>query len=201
MSFHDPTSDVARMNRNAARRPVKVHPWTWGVLKCAHEFSRKSDGVFDVTMARQLVKWDYLPRPNKRFCGDGSWRDIVLDDKYVVRFRRPLVVDLGGIAKGYAVDRSVEALKDNGITAGTECCSIRESRDRVPAVHPFERRDLAIGEAGVRTRVGRVGVLVIRATFGIPRVTAGLSLLDVENFAASMWGHCLTGAPADLRAN
>jgi thiamine biosynthesis lipoprotein len=118
MSFHDPTSDVARMNRNAARRSVKVHPWTWGVLKCAQEFSRKSDGVFDITMARQLVKWDYLPRPKKRFCGDGNWRDIVLDDKYVVRFRRPLVVDLGGIAKGYAVDRAVEALKDNGIRAG-----------------------------------------------------------------------------------
>ncbi len=118
MSFHDPTSDIARMNRNAARRSVKVHPWTWGVLKCAQEFSCKSDGVFDITMARQLVKWDYLPRPNKRFCGDGSWRDIVLDHKYVVRFRRPLVVDLGGIAKGYAVDRAVAALKDNGITAG-----------------------------------------------------------------------------------
>ena len=118
MSFHDPTSDVARMNRNASRQPVKVHPWTWRVLKSAQEFSRKSDGVFDITMARQLVKWDYLPRPDTQLCSGGSWRDIVLDDEYNIRFRRRMIVDLGGIAKGFAVDRAVRALKNNAVSAG-----------------------------------------------------------------------------------
>jgi FAD:protein FMN transferase len=118
MSFHNPTSDVARMNRHTPYEPVKVHPWTWRVLKCAQEFSRKSNGVFDITMARQLVKWDYLPKPDKRFCDGGSWRDIVLEDKFNIRFRRRVIVDLGGIAKGFAVDRAVEALKDNGVTVG-----------------------------------------------------------------------------------
>jgi thiamine biosynthesis lipoprotein len=118
MSFHDPTSDVARMNRHAAHEPVKVHPWTWRVLKCAQEFSRKSDGVFDITIARQLVKWDYLPKPDARFCDDGSWRNIVLDDECNIRFRRRVIVDLGGVAKGFAVDHAVEALKGNGVTAG-----------------------------------------------------------------------------------
>jgi FAD:protein FMN transferase len=118
MSFHDPTSDVARMNRHASRRPVKVHPWTWRVLKSAQEFSTKTNGVFDITMARQLVKWDYLPRPDTRLCSGGSWRDIVLDDEYNIRFRRRMIVDLGGIAKGFAVDRAVRALKSNAVTAG-----------------------------------------------------------------------------------
>jgi len=118
MSFHDPTSDVARINRHAWHRPVKVHPWTWRVLKSAQEFSRKSDGVFDITMARQLVKWDYLPRPDTRLCSGESWRDIVLDDEYNIRFRRRMIVDLGGIAKGFAVDRAVRALKSNAVTAG-----------------------------------------------------------------------------------
>jgi FAD:protein FMN transferase len=118
MSFHDRQSDVSRINRNAFYRPVRVHAWTWRVLKSAQEFSRKSDGVFDVTIARQLVKWDYLPglyNPNR---GSGNWRDIVLDDQCRIRFRRPVIIDLGGIAKGFAVDRAVEALKDNGVTAG-----------------------------------------------------------------------------------
>jgi thiamine biosynthesis lipoprotein ApbE len=44
------------MNRNASRQPVKVHSWTWRVLKSAQEFSRKSHGVFDITMARQLFR-------------------------------------------------------------------------------------------------------------------------------------------------
>ncbi|HEY2143319.1 MAG TPA: FAD:protein FMN transferase, partial [Candidatus Udaeobacter sp.] len=85
---------------------------------CAQEFSRKSDGVFDITIGRQLVKWDYLPKPGKRFGSGGSWRDIVLDNKCNVRFRRPLIVDLGGIAKGFAVDRAIETLKHNGVATG-----------------------------------------------------------------------------------
>jgi FAD:protein FMN transferase len=118
MSFHDRQSDVSRMNRDASHRSVRVHPWTWRVLKCAEEFSRKSNGVFDITMARQLVKWDYLPRPDTRFCDGGNWRDIILHDECNVRFRRQVIVDLGGIAKGFAIDRAVEALKDNGVRAG-----------------------------------------------------------------------------------
>jgi FAD:protein FMN transferase len=118
MSFHDPASDVVRMNRHAPDKSVKVHPWTWHVLKCAQEFSCRSDGVFDITIARQLVKWDYLPRPDTRFCDGGNWRDVVLDDECNVRFRRRVIIDLGGIAKGFAVDRAVEALKDSGVTTG-----------------------------------------------------------------------------------
>jgi thiamine biosynthesis lipoprotein len=87
-------------------------------LKCAQEFSRKTDGVLDITIARRLVQWDYLPRPDRWLCDGGSWRDIVLDDEGTVRFRSRVIVDLGGIAKGFAVDRAVETLQDNGVTAG-----------------------------------------------------------------------------------
>jgi thiamine biosynthesis lipoprotein len=118
MSFHDRQSDVSRMNRDAFHKSVRIHPWTWRVLKCAQEFSRKTDGVLDITIARRLVQWDYLPRPDRWLCDGGSWRDIVLDDEGTVRFRSRVIVDLGGIAKGFAVDRAVETLQDNGVTAG-----------------------------------------------------------------------------------
>ena len=118
MSFHDPTSDVARMNRYASREPVKIDPWTWHVLKYAKELSSNSNGVFDITIGRELLKLGYLPRPNKRFERVGSWEDIILDNECKVRFRRAVVVDLGGIAKGFAVDRAIEALKVNGVVAG-----------------------------------------------------------------------------------
>jgi FAD:protein FMN transferase len=117
MSFHNPESDVSRMNRDACCEPVRVHPWTRRVLKSAQEFSRNSDGIFDVTMARQLVKWNYLPR-----CGAdvtaASWRDIILEPSSHVRFRRPLLIDLGGIAKGFAVDRAVDVLQRDRVRAG-----------------------------------------------------------------------------------
>jgi thiamine biosynthesis lipoprotein len=117
MSFHEPESDVSRMNRDAFHKPVRVHPWTWRVLKAAEEFSRHSDGVFDVTTARQLVRWKYLPK--RPVCGGrGSWRDIIVEENCHVCFRRPLIVDLGGIAKGFAVDRAVEVLEEKSVTSG-----------------------------------------------------------------------------------
>lgn len=117
MSFHDPESELSRINREAFYKSVRVHPWTWRVLECAQEFSRNSDGIFDVTTARQLVEWNYLPKHHARIT-TGSWRDIVLDDNCNVRFRRPVRIDLGGIAKGFAVDRAIQALKRSGVTAG-----------------------------------------------------------------------------------
>jgi thiamine biosynthesis lipoprotein len=117
MSFHDPESDVSHMNRDAYYKQVRIHPWTWRVLKSAQEFSLNSDGVFDVTMAGQLVEWNYLPRYGARF-GKSSWCDIILEANRHVRFRRPLSIDFGGIAKGFAVDRAFEVLKRNGVTAG-----------------------------------------------------------------------------------
>ena len=68
-------------------------------------------------MAGQLVKWNYLPRYGARF-GRGSWRDIILEATGHVRFRRPLLIDFGGIAKGFAVDRAVEILKRKRVMAG-----------------------------------------------------------------------------------
>jgi thiamine biosynthesis lipoprotein len=118
MSFHDPLSDVSRMNRDAFPKGVSVHPWTWQVMKAAKRFAQESHGTFDITVAPFLTKWNYLPGRCYQFSPTATSRDIFLRRNYEVFFRRGLIVDLGGIAKGFAVDRAVEALKDNGVTAG-----------------------------------------------------------------------------------
>jgi FAD:protein FMN transferase len=118
MSFHDPCSDVSRMNRDAFPRSVIVHPWTWKVLKTAQQFSQDSNGVFDVAVARLLANRGYLPRREYRPDPAATWRDILLRKNCRVFFRRRLIIDLGGIAKGFAVDRAVAALKANGVKAG-----------------------------------------------------------------------------------
>jgi thiamine biosynthesis lipoprotein len=86
-------------------------------LKSAQEFARNSDGIFDVTIAGRLVKSNYLPRRGSGSVS-GSWRDVVLEAIRRVRFRRRLLVDFGGIAKGFAVDRAVEILKRKRVVAG-----------------------------------------------------------------------------------
>lgn len=115
MSFYQHDSDVSRLNRHAAHEFVAVHPYTLEVLQWALRFSSCSNGCFDISVAGELVNWQFLPRPSHRTCVlRGSWRDIELRSDGYVRFRSPLWIDLGGIAKGYAVDRASEILRSLG---------------------------------------------------------------------------------------
>ncbi len=109
MSFHDPRSDVSRLNREAWRRPVAVDPRTLKALRLARRISAASAGVFDITVASALVSSGFLPRPAGAPEPDpsASWRDITLRRDGRVRFRKPLWIDLGGIAKGFAVDAAL----------------------------------------------------------------------------------------------
>jgi thiamine biosynthesis lipoprotein len=118
MSFHDPESDISRINRDAFQKPVRVDPWTFRVLKAAQRFSRESGGIFDITVAPTLSQWNYLPRNRQAIDAAATWRDISLRKDRRVRFRQRLLVDLGGIAKGFAVDRAVDALVRSGVRSG-----------------------------------------------------------------------------------
>ncbi len=118
MSFHEATSDLSRLNRDAFREPVRVHEWTWAVLRRAQDFAVLSEGAFDVTVAPLLSAWGYLPA-GPAADRAATFRDIVLGPQNMVRFARPLAIDLGGIAKGFAVDRAVEALRATGVKNGS----------------------------------------------------------------------------------
>ena len=121
MSFHDPASDVSRMNRDAVREAVEVDPWTLRVLEAARDLHARTRGVFDVAVAPWLQRWGYLPdtpacrAPARRACAEAAF-ELLAGRR--VRFRRPAAIDLGGIAKGFAVDRAVEALVREGAASG-----------------------------------------------------------------------------------
>jgi FAD:protein FMN transferase len=110
MSFHAPDSDVTRLNQGAAAAPVEVDSRTAAVITLALEVAAASDGAFDITIAERLVAWGKLPRPPAAPTPDpaATWRDIELLPGSRVRFHRPLWIDLGGLAKGFAVDRAIE---------------------------------------------------------------------------------------------
>jgi FAD:protein FMN transferase len=85
------------------------------VLRWALRLSLLSGGRFDVSVGTELVDWQFLPMPAGGVPDPGgSWRDIELRPDGKVRFHRPLWIDLGGIAKGYAVDRATECLRKLG---------------------------------------------------------------------------------------
>lgn len=120
MSFHDSGSDVARMNGLAHRQAVRIDPWTWRVLKAAAALHGTSRGAFDCAVAPELIRRRYLPRSASASLSDvrgSTFSDVLLEAPYCVRFKRPLLLDLGGIAKGFAVDQAVRALRRAGVVS------------------------------------------------------------------------------------
>lgn len=120
MSFHDEGSDLARLRWASAGEAVTVAPETVQVLRIACDLYRASGGLFDVTVGRELVRGGFLPRPRGvgRTASRGTGADIEILDEEHVRCARPLLIDLGGIAKGYAVDRAVAAMLRAGAAQG-----------------------------------------------------------------------------------
>ena len=98
MNFHSSTGDLARLNAAPPGTALRVDRWTHRVLRFASRVAVASGGAFDMTMPG----------------APGGHRDVELLDASEVRFRRRTRIDLGGIAKGFAVDRAVEALRGGG---------------------------------------------------------------------------------------
>jgi thiamine biosynthesis lipoprotein len=146
MSFHEPGSDLSQLNRRASREPVAVHPWTWQVVRVAKFLWEHTCGLFDCAVAPALAAAGYLPPQDgilSVFAG-ASMGDDQLHTTCAVRFARPLLLDLGGIAKGFAVDRAIEALRASGIPQGAVNAGgdLRLFGERPEPIHVRNPRDL-----------------------------------------------------------
>ncbi len=95
-------SDLAALAECTAGRALTVHPWTFEVLELCRRLHAASQGIFDPCLD----------------CAPGRMADLEVGPECRVVPRVRMRVDLGGIAKGYAVDRALSALKDAGCTRG-----------------------------------------------------------------------------------
>ena len=120
MSFHNPESELSLLNRCGHLRSVKLHPWTYEVLREAKRFWVESRGLFDVTVARLLETSGVLPRHQDypAVSPEDRGEAIELLPRSYALLSAPVRIDLGGIAKGFAVDKAVEILQDAGMSAG-----------------------------------------------------------------------------------
>jgi thiamine biosynthesis lipoprotein len=117
MSAFDPDSDLGRIQRLAHRQAVAVHPWTQEVLLLAQSLHAQSEGLFDPGVAPQLEAWGLLPRSQADNPSSSITQLTVQGGR--VRSAGPCHLDLGGIAKGFAVDRAVDALQAHGISSAS----------------------------------------------------------------------------------
>ncbi len=128
LSNYDPASEWSAVNRDAAERPVPVSAELFDLLAACLDYSRRSEGAFDVTVGPLMKVWGFyrgegaLARPKevKRALALVGSRHVILDRAAgTVRFDAPGVeIDPGGIGKGYAVDRMVGVLRARGVDAG-----------------------------------------------------------------------------------
>jgi FAD:protein FMN transferase len=117
MSFHKETSDLARIRRAPVGQAIAVSSATISVLRFAAGLYADTNGLFDVTIGREMIDAGHLPRPiqGPDICNSGNCDDLEIIDDTHLRCHRPLLIDLGGIAKGYAVDCAIEILRAKGV--------------------------------------------------------------------------------------
>jgi thiamine biosynthesis lipoprotein len=127
LSTYRPTSEISRINAHAATAPVTTDPETFALLERALFFASRSDGAFDVTVGRLIEAWGFFSkekhRPTRvaldRARRQVGWRHVALDAaERTVAFRVPgLRLDLGGLGKGYALERVARLLRGFGVRA------------------------------------------------------------------------------------
>ena len=119
-------SDVVRINEAAGKRAVKVAPETLEVIQASLDMSKKSEGTFDITFAAMRGLWKFDEDLEKKVPPKDeiekrrkliNWKDVIVDAKAgTVKLRHAgQKLGLGGIAKGYAVDRAADILKKEGL--------------------------------------------------------------------------------------
>jgi thiamine biosynthesis lipoprotein len=125
LSFFRPASEISHVNARAAREPVPVSPGTFRLLREALEVSRLTDGAFDITIAPLMQCWGFMGgagRPPEA-AALAAAREVVgyqhvhLDPaRCTVRFDRPgVLIDLGAIGKGFAIETAAEVLREAGV--------------------------------------------------------------------------------------
>jgi thiamine biosynthesis lipoprotein len=173
MSTYKPTSEVSRVNASAARAPMQISVELFDLLTTALDYSRITNGAFDITYASVGFMYDFRSHAKptedqiKAALPAVNYHHVVLDAKtHTVFFAQPGVrIDLGGIGKGYAVDRGIAILQGLGfnhmlVTAGGDSrmvgdrfgkpwvVGIRHPDDKARVIAKIPLVDTAISTSG-----------------------------------------------------
>jgi thiamine biosynthesis lipoprotein len=163
MSAHSPHSDLAKLARASAGSPVTVSPHTCAVLRAARHWTLASAHAFDPHRAAlQLAQRGLRPGVANGAAACGSLAGLQFVNETTLIPDGPLALDLGGIAKGYAVDRAVDILRARGVRAALVNAGgdLRAFGDRPwpidirhPEAAPLRQRLQRLKEGAVATSV------------------------------------------------
>ncbi len=157
MDIHDPESEIFRVNKLADKEPVKVSKEIFEVLKRTLKYSRLTSGAFDVSIRPLSALWVGKGKlkevPEARKIEEKlplvNYKNIILDERnQTVEFKKKgMALDLGAIAKGYALDRAIKVLQGRGIkealiNAGGDIRVMGERVWKVGLQHPRKENEV-----------------------------------------------------------
>jgi thiamine biosynthesis lipoprotein len=114
MSFHKCNSELSYLNTNAYYHKCIISDEMCDVLSQALRMSELTKGLYDISIGGELVKNGFLPEQATRSDKKANFKDILIDGNKV-KFSKRLQIDLGGIAKGYAVDQALLTIKNKEV--------------------------------------------------------------------------------------
>lgn len=178
MSDYEAESELSRLSRTSGEgRWVRVSDDLWRVIDKSQELARRSEGAFDITVGPQVNLWrrarrvKQLPDPERLAEANNAtgFRKVLLDRPHhaVQLLAKGMKLDLGGIAKGYAVDEAMKVLRTHGIR-----------RALVGGVG-----DIAVGDPPPGKRTWRISIVKFDAPGAPPE-----SYLSLRNAAVSTSG-------------
>jgi len=175
MNVYSEDSEISRINASAGKSAVAVSADTLKVINQSLKFAHLTDGALDITVAPLINLWGFDGGSN-RVPSDDELREtlplvdytkiLVDEDRSTVMLPKGMRIDVSGIAKGYAVDRAIQMLKDSGIrnalvNAGGDIYAlgsrsgekswrigIRHPRDNADLLGVLELKDKAVATSG-----------------------------------------------------
>ncbi|MDI6744762.1 MAG: FAD:protein FMN transferase [Thermodesulfovibrionales bacterium] len=126
LNFYSEDSEISAINRHAGDKPLRVSSETLDILEKALYVSENTAGAFDITVGPLVRLWDFQKKtiPDRATVKEKlklvGYKNIIIGKKASTVFLKTkgIQIDLGGIIKGYAADKAVEILKQQGIRAG-----------------------------------------------------------------------------------
>lgn len=125
LTFNAPGGDVNKLNENAGKNSVELNPHTIAILKKSQEVAELSDGAFDITIGPVVRAWG-IGTDHPQILGESelqellplvNYRDLIIEENNAFLKKEGQMVDLGGIAKGYAGDIAGEIYRNHGINS------------------------------------------------------------------------------------
>ena len=158
MSPYKPNSEISYINNNAAISTVAISREMSVIVNRALFFSRLSEGAFDITFASIGYRYDYREKqqPSDKVISASlsaiDYHHIQLDKQQIYFDNTGVRIDLGGIAKGYAVDQALQIVDDCGIaeamiSAGGDSRILGRKRGKpwmIGIQHPRKENDIAL---------------------------------------------------------